>query len=188
LAEFRFHANHDLLQTGGRVKYFCKCSFLEIFQEQISDLLNPALQNLPIREDAKRYITPHSYQLEIATNADTEILFFFFRGVFVENLTEEVVSSPEEAYKLLVISRSSCFMWIKMSGVPLSASPLNLVFLSLSLTHTWDHENLQVLGAKNRHTSPTAMNERSSRSHSVFTLSIESKETKGEVVNHRYAT
>jgi hypothetical protein len=55
--------------------------------------------------------------------------------VFVENLTEEVVSSPEEAYKLLVISRSSCFMWIKMSGVPLSASRLNLVFLSLSLSH-----------------------------------------------------
>lgn len=93
---------------------------MEIFQEQICDLLNPTAQTLNIREDAKN-------------------------GVYVEGLTEEVVRTPDEAYALLL------------------------------------------LGARHRHTSPTAMNERSSRSHSVFTLSIESTETKNDVTSRRFS-
>ncbi len=38
------------MQSAGRVKFVCRCSYLEIFQEQICDLLNPTAQNLSIRE------------------------------------------------------------------------------------------------------------------------------------------
>jgi kinesin family protein 15 len=48
--------------------YFCKCSFLEIYNEQITDLLEPASTMMQIREDAKR-------------------------GVYVEGLREESVDS-----------------------------------------------------------------------------------------------
>ena len=46
----------------------CKCSFLEIYNENITDLLSPSEAHLQIREDAAR-------------------------GVYVENLCEEKVSS-----------------------------------------------------------------------------------------------
>ena len=42
------------MQRQGRERGFlCKCSFLEIYQETITDLLNPAATRLQIREDAK---------------------------------------------------------------------------------------------------------------------------------------
>ena len=40
-------------------------------------------------------------------------------------------------------------------------------------------------GIKNRHTGSTSMNPESSRSHSVFTLQVESKEKKDEIVNYK---
>ena len=46
----------------------CKCSFLEIYNENITDLLSPSEAHLQIREDAAR-------------------------GTYVENLCEEEVSS-----------------------------------------------------------------------------------------------
>lgn len=89
-------------------EFLVKCSYLEIYQEQINDLLDPNPQNLQIREDMKR-------------------------GVYVEGLIEEIVSNAEETYNLLKI------------------------------------------GTLNRHVGSTSMNKESSRSHSVFTLVIESK-------------
>ena len=89
-------------------EYLVKCSFLEIYQENINDLLDPAPRNLQLREDMKK-------------------------GVYVEGLIEETVKSAMETYELLNI------------------------------------------GAQNRHVSFTSMNKESSRSHSVFTLIIESK-------------
>jgi hypothetical protein len=72
------------------------------------DLLNPTTLNLSIREDIKR-------------------------GIYVENLTEQPVSSTEEALEVLQI------------------------------------------GAANRHVAATSCNDFSSRSHSVFTITIKSK-------------
>ena len=40
-------------------------------------------------------------------------------------------------------------------------------------------------GILNRHTSPTEMNDKSSRSHSVFTLQVDSKEKKDEIINYK---
>ncbi|KAI3690861.1 hypothetical protein L2E82_49073 [Cichorium intybus] len=60
-----------------RLKYSCKCSFLEIYNEQITDLLEPSSTNLQVREDLKE-------------------------GVYVENLTEYNVKTVDEVLKLLL--------------------------------------------------------------------------------------
>ncbi|GMH08058.1 hypothetical protein Nepgr_009898 [Nepenthes gracilis] len=64
------HANKEL-------EYQCRCSFLEIYNEQITDLLEPSPKNLQIREDVKS-------------------------GVYVENLTEVCVSSMKDIIRILL--------------------------------------------------------------------------------------
>ncbi|XP_059645790.1 kinesin-like protein KIN-12F, partial [Cornus florida] len=59
-----------------RLKYNCKCSFLEIYNEQITDLLDPSSTNLLLREDIKT-------------------------GVYVENLSEFEVQTVGDILKLL---------------------------------------------------------------------------------------
>ncbi|XP_062204039.1 kinesin-like protein KIN-12F isoform X2 [Phragmites australis] len=59
------------------LKYCCKCSFLEIYNEQITDLLDPCSSNLPLREDTRK-------------------------GVYVENLTEFEVGCVSDIIKLLM--------------------------------------------------------------------------------------
>ena len=99
-------------------QYLIKCSFLEIYQEQINDLLDQNPRNLQLREDMKK-------------------------GVYVEGLIEETVGNVMETYELLNT------------------------------------------GSQNRHVSYTNMNKESSRSHSVFTLIIESKTSIDGLVNFR---
>ncbi|KAK1258356.1 Kinesin-like protein KIN12B [Acorus gramineus] len=60
-----------------QVNYQCRCSFLEIYNEQITDLLEPNQRNLQIREDVKS-------------------------GVYVDNLTEEYVCSMKDVTQLLL--------------------------------------------------------------------------------------
>uniref|UniRef100_A0A2N9EIC7 Kinesin motor domain-containing protein n=1 Tax=Fagus sylvatica TaxID=28930 RepID=A0A2N9EIC7_FAGSY len=60
-----------------KLKYSCKCSFLEIYNEQITDLLEPSSTNLQLREDLKK-------------------------GVYVENLTEHNVRTVNDVVKLLL--------------------------------------------------------------------------------------
>ncbi|KAG8079583.1 hypothetical protein GUJ93_ZPchr0007g3950 [Zizania palustris] len=60
-----------------KLKYICKCSFLEIYNEHITDLLEPSSTNLQIREDIKK-------------------------GVYVENLMECYVSSVKDVMMLLL--------------------------------------------------------------------------------------
>ncbi|KAK3414663.1 hypothetical protein EUGRSUZ_L00643 [Eucalyptus grandis] len=60
-----------------QLKYQCRCSFLEIYNEQITDLLDPSQRNLQIREDVKT-------------------------GVYVENLTEEIVCTMKDVNQLLL--------------------------------------------------------------------------------------
>ncbi|XP_058754936.1 kinesin-like protein KIN-12A isoform X4 [Vicia villosa] len=57
--------------------YQCNCSFLEIYNEQITYLLDPSQRNLQIREDVKS-------------------------SVYVENLTENQVSTMEDVTQLLL--------------------------------------------------------------------------------------
>ncbi|XP_027112402.1 kinesin-like protein KIN-12D isoform X1 [Coffea arabica] len=59
-----------------KLRYHCKCSFLEIYNEQISDLLDPSSTNLQLREDIKK-------------------------GVYVENLSEFEVQTVGDILRLL---------------------------------------------------------------------------------------
>ncbi|KAF8039698.1 hypothetical protein BT93_B2034 [Corymbia citriodora subsp. variegata] len=60
-----------------KLRFVCKCSFLEIYNEQILDLLDPSSSNLQIREDIKK-------------------------GVHVENLKEIEVTSAREVILQLI--------------------------------------------------------------------------------------
>ncbi|CAM8918304.1 unnamed protein product [Rhodiola kirilowii] len=64
-------------QRDEKLKFTCKCSFLEIYNEQILDLLDPSSNNLQIREDHKK-------------------------GVYVENLKEIEVSSARDVMQQLL--------------------------------------------------------------------------------------
>ena len=88
------------------------CSFLEIYQEKIMDLLDPKKKDLQVRESPSK-------------------------GIFVENLTEESVSSAGDISALLA------------------------------------------LGERARHASFTRMNATSSRSHSVFIVSVRQTRKEG---------
>ncbi|XP_037494827.1 kinesin-like protein KIN-12C [Jatropha curcas] len=59
-----------------KLRFSCKCSFLEIYNEQITDLLEPTSTNLQLREDLRK-------------------------GVYVENLTEYNVKTVNDIIKLL---------------------------------------------------------------------------------------
>lgn len=59
------------------IKFTCRCSFLEIYNEQILDLLNPSSVNLQIREDTKK-------------------------GIHVEDLTEVEVTSARDVMQQLL--------------------------------------------------------------------------------------
>ncbi|KAF6172213.1 hypothetical protein GIB67_024835 [Kingdonia uniflora] len=59
------------------LKYSCKCSFLEIYNEHITDLLEPSSTNLQLRED-------------------------ILKGVHVENLTEYEVTTVKDVIELLL--------------------------------------------------------------------------------------
>uniref|UniRef100_A0A8C7R8L3 Kinesin-like protein n=1 Tax=Oncorhynchus mykiss TaxID=8022 RepID=A0A8C7R8L3_ONCMY len=98
--------------------FLCKCSFIEIYNEQIYDLLDSASASLFLRENIKK-------------------------GVFVEGAVEKFVTSAAEAYQVLS------------------------------------------MGWRNRRVASTSMNRESSRSHAVFTMTLESKEPAKEVVNIR---
>ncbi|XP_021745638.1 kinesin-like protein KIN-12B [Chenopodium quinoa] len=98
----------QIKHSDKQLTYQCRCSFLEIYNEQITDLLDPSQKNLQIREDVKS-------------------------GVYVENLAEEYVSTAKDVIRLLL------------------------------------------KGLSHRRTGATSINAESSRSHSVFTCSIESQ-------------
>ncbi|CAH8314342.1 unnamed protein product [Eruca vesicaria subsp. sativa] len=60
-----------------QLSYQCRCSFLEIYNEQITDLLDPSQKNLMIREGVKS-------------------------GVYVENLTDGEVKNLKDLSNLLI--------------------------------------------------------------------------------------
>jgi chromosome segregation ATPase len=100
------------------LEFLVKCSFIEIYQEQVINLLVASPAPLALREDLKL-------------------------GVYVEGLTEVGVGSAAETY------------------------------------------NVMKQGTQHRHTGETSMNKESSRSHSVFTMLIESREVKQGLLNFR---
>ncbi|XP_053191642.1 kinesin-like protein KIF15-B [Scomber japonicus] len=113
-----FLINRETERSSQSKSFLCKCSFIEIYNEQIYDLLDTASASLFVRENIKK-------------------------GVFVEGAVEKFVNSAAEAYQVLS------------------------------------------MGWRNRRVASTSMNRESSRSHAVFTMTLESKETINEVVNIR---
>jgi hypothetical protein len=61
------------------VDYLVKASYLEIYNEQIMDLLEPSSFNLTIREDTKKGIYVEGLIEEIATSA-SDMLDIIKRG------------------------------------------------------------------------------------------------------------
>ncbi|CAI9761129.1 unnamed protein product [Fraxinus pennsylvanica] len=96
----------SIIQETPSREFLLRISYLEIYNEVVNDLLNPAGQNLRIREDSQ--------------------------GTFVEGIKEEVVLSPAHALSLIAA------------------------------------------GEEHRHVGSTNFNLLSSRSHTIFTLTIES--------------
>ncbi|XP_069067584.1 kinesin-like protein KIF15 isoform X2 [Pleurodeles waltl] len=113
-----FLVNREKEKAGDGKSFLCKCSFIEIYNEQIFDLLDSASAGLFLREHIKK-------------------------GVFVVGAVEQVVTSAAEAYQVLSV------------------------------------------GWRNRRVASTSMNRESSRSHAVFTVTVESMETNGGIVNIR---
>uniref|UniRef100_A0A3B4XAL5 Kinesin family member 15 n=1 Tax=Seriola lalandi dorsalis TaxID=1841481 RepID=A0A3B4XAL5_SERLL len=113
-----FLINREVERSPESKSFLCKCSFIEIYNEQIYDLLDTASASLFLRENIKK-------------------------GVFVEGAVEKFVNSAAEAYQVLS------------------------------------------MGWRNRRVASTSMNRESSRSHAVFTMTLESKESINEVVNIR---
>ncbi|XP_057959984.1 kinesin-like protein KIN-12B [Malania oleifera] len=70
-------SEEQIKHADKQLKYQCRCSFFEIYNEQITDLLDPNQRNLQIREDVKS-------------------------GVYVENLTEECVCTMRDLSQLLM--------------------------------------------------------------------------------------
>ncbi|CAM8966822.1 unnamed protein product [Rhodiola kirilowii] len=109
----------SIIQETPNREFLLRLSYLEIYNEVVNDLLNPAGQNLRIREDSQ--------------------------GTFVEGIKEEVVLSPAHALSLIAA------------------------------------------GEEHRHVGSTNFNLQSSRSHTIFTLTIESSpcgdSSEGEAVN-----
>ncbi|NWI17908.1 KIF15 protein, partial [Crypturellus soui] len=114
-----FLIEHEKEKAGSGKSFLCKCSFIEIYNEQIFDLLDSASAGLFLREHIKK-------------------------GVFVDGAVEQVLSSAAEAYQVV-------------------------------LTTGW----------RNRRVASTSMNRESSRSHAVFTITVESMEKHNEIVNIR---
>ncbi|XP_052142933.1 kinesin-like protein KIN-7D, chloroplastic [Oryza glaberrima] len=96
----------SIIQETPNREFLLRVSYLEIYNEVVNDLLNPAGQNLRIREDPQ--------------------------GTFVEGIKEEVVLSPAHALSLIAA------------------------------------------GEEHRHVGSTNFNLLSSRSHTIFTLTVES--------------
>jgi len=63
-------------RKGGSVEYRCRCSYLEIYREAITDLLDPGSTNLQVREDINR-------------------------GIYVERLSEHTVWTVSDAFHVL---------------------------------------------------------------------------------------
>ncbi|KAK1293905.1 Kinesin-like protein KIN12B [Acorus calamus] len=77
-----------------QLSYQCRCSFLEIYNEQITDLLDPNQRNLQIREDVKS-------------------------GVYVDNLTEEYVCTIKDVTELLLKSMTDGLSSLRTSRINL---------------------------------------------------------------------
>ena len=97
---FVFHYSLCPFRSGKSKSFLCKCSFIEIYNEQIYDLLDSASATLFLRENIKK-------------------------GVFVEGAVEKFVTSASEAYQVGIFKHTSGFPESSIDGsVPVPESPV----------------------------------------------------------------
>ncbi|KAJ4963751.1 hypothetical protein NE237_023690 [Protea cynaroides] len=96
-----------------KLKYNCKCSFLEIYNEQITDLLDPLSTNLLLREDIKN-------------------------GVYVENLTEFEVHTVTDILTLL--SQGAANRRVAATNMNRESSRSHSVFTCV-IESTWEKDS-----------------------------------------------
>ncbi|RZB66979.1 kinesin-like protein KIN-12F isoform X1 [Glycine soja] len=70
------------VSDGKQFNYQCRCSFLEIYNQQIGDLLDPTQRNLEMKDGSKN-------------------------ALYIENLTEEYVTSYDDVTQILIKGLSS---------------------------------------------------------------------------------
>ncbi|KAL9327432.1 hypothetical protein ACSQ67_008077 [Phaseolus vulgaris] len=95
------------------LKYNCKCSFLEIYNEQITDLLDPSSTNLLLREDV-------------------------MKGVYVENLSEFEVQSVSDIIRLLI--QGSANRKVAATNMNRESSRSHSVFTCV-IESTWEKDS-----------------------------------------------
>ncbi|MBA0752464.1 hypothetical protein Gogos_001297 [Gossypium gossypioides] len=110
----------SIIQETPNREFLLRVSYLEIYNEVVNDLLNPAGQNLRIREDAQ-VLASHLLNLSLDGS----------QGTFVEGVKEEVVLSPAHALSLIAageVESSSCGG--NSEGEAVNLSQLNLIDLA----------------------------------------------------------
>jgi hypothetical protein len=99
--EYIIHTLKHKATTDTTMEYILKCSYIEIYQEQLIDLLNTQAEGLRLHED--------------------------IRGVRVENLSEEVVESEEDLEE--VLRRGSINRHIAATSMNSESSRSHSVFM-----------------------------------------------------------
>ncbi|KAJ1643533.1 Kinesin-like protein kif15 [Coemansia asiatica] len=98
-------------RSGGNIKYLCKASYIEIYNESIYDLLDPLMRTCAIREDIKK-------------------------GIFVDGVTEETVLDPTEAYSVFMRGTHSRHVSATSMNRESSRSHSVLMLMIQSMTQT----------------------------------------------------
>ena len=62
-------------REGQEVRFICRCSFLEIYKEIITDLLNPTATRLQIREEFKRGIHVEGLHEHVTSSGTKPVQF-----------------------------------------------------------------------------------------------------------------
>jgi kinesin family protein 11 len=117
-------AIHQIFEALENQEYSVKVTYLELFNEELTDLLAP--------EEYSKVVIDEKVKKPLALMEDGK------SGVLVRGLEEEIVTSADEIYKLLE------------------------------------------RGSAKRHTADTLLNKQSSRSHTIFSITIHVKETTPE--------
>ncbi|KAA3482395.1 phragmoplast orienting kinesin 2 [Gossypium australe] len=113
----RIQAEEEI-RRDEKLKYNCKCSFLEIYNEQITDLLDPSATNLLLREDVKKGVYVENLtEFEVQTGS-------LNRKVAATNMNRES-SRSHSVFTCVIESR-----WEKDSTTNLRFARLNLVDLA----------------------------------------------------------
>ncbi|KAK8458483.1 hypothetical protein SEVIR_3G388200v4 [Setaria viridis] len=111
-----------------KLKYSCKCSFLEIYNEQITDLLDPSSTNLQLREDIRKEVYVENLT-EFEVGCVSDIIKLLMQGsanrkVAATNMNRES-SRSHSVFTCIIESR-----WEKDSASNLRFARLNLVDLA----------------------------------------------------------